>query len=73
MRTGRTNVSSILKSSSYCSEHKNNVKEAIINRVRFAVPKQDGLLTAIKAVTRDEFTPLNEFVSYLRSNDLDVN
>lgn len=72
MRTGRTNISSILKSS-YSNEHRNNMKEAIINRVRFAVPKQDGLLSAIKAATRGEFIPLNEFVSYLRNSDLDVN
>lgn len=70
--TTKTKLTSILKSPAFSVEHREKVKEAIINRVRFAVPKQDGLLAAIKAATMDELVPLNEFICYLSDSELDV-
>ncbi|TMW53970.1 hypothetical protein DOY81_001027 [Sarcophaga bullata] len=69
-RTSRTALSSILKS--YSPSERDKTKNAIINRVRFEIPKQKGILEVVAAVEeRRNYDPMNEFVSFLTENDLE--
>lgn len=70
-RTGRTSLSSILKS--YSPAERDKAKNAIINKVRFEMPKQKGLLEVVKAVEeRKNYEQMNEFVAFLTENNLEV-
>uniref|UniRef100_A0A1I8P1V4 RNA polymerase I-specific transcription initiation factor RRN3 n=1 Tax=Stomoxys calcitrans TaxID=35570 RepID=A0A1I8P1V4_STOCA len=70
--SGKTSLSSILKS--YSTSEREKAKAAVINKVRFEMPKQKGLLEAVKAVEeRQNFQPMSEFVGYLSENTLDDN
>lgn len=70
-KTSRTSLSSILKS--YSPSEREKSKAAIINKVRFEMPKQKGILEVVKAVEeRQQFDAMNEFVGFLTENNLDV-
>lgn len=70
-KTGRSSFSSILKT--YTPTERDKAKAAIINKVRFEMPKRKGILEAINAVEeRQNFTPMNEFVCFLNENALHV-
>lgn len=70
-KTSRTSLSSILKT--YTPSEREKAKTAIINKVRFEMPKQKGILEVVKAVEeRQHFEPMNEFVTFLTENQLDV-
>ena len=70
-RTSRTALSSILKT--YSPSERDKTKNVIINRVRFEMPKQKGILEVVAAVEeRRNYDPMNEFVSFLTENDLEV-
>lgn len=70
-RTSRTTLSSILKS--YSTSEREKAKNAIINKVRFEMPKQKGLLEVVSAVEeRGSYEQMNELVCFLRENTLEV-
>lgn len=70
-KTSRTSFSSILKT--YSPAERDKTKNAIINKVRFDMPKQKGLLHVVATVEeKQNFDQMNEFVSFLRENILDV-
>lgn len=70
-RTSRTALSSILKT--YSPSERDKTKNTIINRVRFEMPKQKGILEVVAAVAeRRNYDPMNEFVSFLSENELEV-
>ncbi|XP_065358254.1 RNA polymerase I-specific transcription initiation factor RRN3 [Calliphora vicina] len=69
-RTSRTSLSSILKR--YSPSERDKTKNAIINKVRFEMPKQKGLLEVVTAVEeRKNFELMNEFVNFLNENMLE--
>ncbi|XP_061397691.1 RNA polymerase I-specific transcription initiation factor RRN3 [Musca vetustissima] len=68
--TSRTSLSSILKT--YTPAEREKTKAAIMNKVRFEMPRQKGILEVVKAVEeRQNFEAMNEFVAFLTENDLD--
>lgn len=70
-RTSRTALSSILKP--YSPSERDKTKNGIINRVRFEMPKQKGILGVVTAVEdRRNYDTMNEFVSFLTDTDLEV-
>lgn len=69
--TSRTSLSSILKT--YSPAEREKTKANIMNKVRFEMPKQKGILEVVKAVEeRQHFEAMNEFVAFLTENNLDV-
>lgn len=70
--SAKTSLSSILKP--YCPSERDKAKNAIINKVRFEMPKQKGLLEVVNAVEeRQNFDQMNEFVCYLKETALEDN
>ncbi|XP_005191275.1 RNA polymerase I-specific transcription initiation factor RRN3 [Musca domestica] len=68
--TSRTSLSSILKT--YSPAEREKTKANIMNKVRFEMPKQKGILEVVKAVEeRQHFEAMNEFVAFLTENNLD--
>lgn len=69
--TAKTGLSSILKA--YSSSERDKAKNAIINKVRFEMPKRKGLQEVVKNVCEtDNYQSLNEFVLFLKESDLTV-
>ncbi|KAM7352486.1 RNA polymerase I-specific transcription initiation factor RRN3 homolog Tif-IA [Cochliomyia hominivorax] len=69
-KTSRTSLSSILKT--YSPSERDKAKNAIINKVRFEMPKQKGILEVVKAVEeRKNYEQMNEFVGFLNENVLE--
>lgn len=71
-KTSRTSLSSILKS--YSPSERDKAKNAIINKVRFEMPKQKGLLEVVNAVEeKQNFDPMEEFVSFINEIKVEDN
>ncbi|XP_075149438.1 RNA polymerase I-specific transcription initiation factor RRN3 homolog Tif-IA [Haematobia irritans] len=68
--SGKTSLSSILKT--YSTSEREKTKNAIMNKVRFEMPKKKGILEVVKAVDeRQNYETMNEFVAFLTENTLD--
>ncbi|XP_001356293.3 RNA polymerase I-specific transcription initiation factor RRN3 [Drosophila pseudoobscura] len=67
--TSKTGVTSILKS--FSSADRERAKAAAINKVRFATPKEKGLLESVRAAQGGNFHLVKEFSYYLLEADLD--
>ncbi|XP_023296481.2 RNA polymerase I-specific transcription initiation factor RRN3 [Lucilia cuprina] len=71
-KTSRTSLSSILKT--YSPSERDKTKNAIINKVRFEMPLQKGILQVVAAVEeRKNFEQMEEFVSFLIESNLEDN
>uniref|UniRef100_A0A1A9UWV3 RNA polymerase I-specific transcription initiation factor RRN3 n=1 Tax=Glossina austeni TaxID=7395 RepID=A0A1A9UWV3_GLOAU len=69
VQTTRTSLTSILKS--YQPTEREKAKNAVINRVRFEMPKQKGLLHAVKEAEESQnYAAMDEFVAFLTENSL---
>lgn len=69
--SARTGLSSILKS--YSTVEREKAKAAVINKVRFEMPKEHGVAGAIEAVLNyNDYMIYNEFVSFLKESSLTV-
>lgn len=69
--SAKTGLSSILKA--YSPAERERAKNIAINKVRFEIPKQKGILDAVEAVNEhNNFQPLNEFVSFLKETEISV-
>uniref|UniRef100_W8ASN5 RNA polymerase I-specific transcription initiation factor RRN3 n=1 Tax=Ceratitis capitata TaxID=7213 RepID=W8ASN5_CERCA len=67
--SAKTGLSSILKT--YSPAERERAKNIAINKVRFEMPKQKGILEAVEAVNaHNNFQPLNEFVAFLKETEL---
>ncbi|XP_039950355.1 RNA polymerase I-specific transcription initiation factor RRN3 [Bactrocera tryoni] len=70
--SAKTGLSSILKA--YSPAERERAKNIAINKVRFEIPKQKGILDAVEAVNEhNNFQPLNEFVAFLKETELSDN
>ncbi|XP_022223120.1 RNA polymerase I-specific transcription initiation factor RRN3 [Drosophila obscura] len=67
--TSKTGVTSILKS--FSSADRERAKAAAVNKVRFATPKEKGLLESVRAAQGGNFHLVKEFSYYLLEADLD--
>ncbi|CAD7085871.1 unnamed protein product [Hermetia illucens] len=67
--SARTGLSSILKT--YSTVEREKAKAAVINKVRFEMPKEHGVAGAIEAVLNyNDYMIYNEFVSFLKESSL---
>ncbi|XP_037959578.1 RNA polymerase I-specific transcription initiation factor RRN3 [Teleopsis dalmanni] len=68
--SAKTGISSILKS--YSTSERDQVKNSIINNVRFNAQKTKSLSEAVSAVSERNYNqPMNDFIEYLQKSDID--
>lgn len=69
--SAKTSLSSILKT--YSPAERDKTKQALINKVRFEIPKEKSIIKIIKeGIKQDNFQQVLEYIDFLKESNLSV-